>query len=121
MDHQVVGFTLTAANVDERDALDNIRGVLSGWLIGDKGLLSKTKQAELASVGINLQTPLRDTMIDLRPKAFVQLLLKIRRRIETAIGQLIEFFDFAACQACDLWHPSSRLLRKLLAYNLSIA
>jgi hypothetical protein len=118
---QVVGFTLTAANIDEREALDNMRGLLSGLLIGDKGLLSQAKKEELAEDGIDLQTPLRDNMDDPRPKAAVQRLLKTRRRVETAIGQLVEYFAFAACKARDLWHLASRLVRKLLAYNLSIA
>src|SRR5579863_817578 len=115
---QVVGFTLTPANVDERDVLDNLRGSLSGLLIGDKGLLSQAKQADLAEDGIDLQTPLRDNMKDPRPKNVVQGLLKTRRRIETVIGQLVEFFGFAACKARDLWHLSAKLARKLLAYNL---
>jgi hypothetical protein len=94
---QVVGFTLAPANIDERDVLDNIRGLLSGLLIGDKGLLSKLKQTELANDGIDLQTPLRDSMEDPRPKSAVQRFLKTRRRVATVIGQLVEFFDFAAC------------------------
>lgn len=118
---QIVGFTLAPANIDERDVLDNVRGLLSGLLIGDKGLLSKLKQAELAAVGIDLQTPLRDNMKDPRPKSAVQRLLKVRRRVETVIGQLTEFFDFAACKARDMWHLTSKLVRKLLAYNLKIA
>jgi hypothetical protein len=118
---QVVGFTLTPANIDERDVLDNMRGVLSGLLIGDKGLLSKTKQAELAEVGIDLQTPLRDNMDDPRPKSAVQRLLKVRRRVETAIGQLVDYLGFAAGKARDMWHLASRLVRKLLAYNLAIS
>ena len=121
MNQQVVGFSLAPANIDERDVLDNMRGLLSGLLIGDKGLLSKIKQAELASVGIDLQTPLRDNMPDPRPKTAVQRLLKTRRRVETAIGQLVEFFDFAACKARDLWHLTSKLVRKLLAYNFAIS
>jgi hypothetical protein len=121
LQQQVVGFTLAPANIDERDVLDNMRGLLSGLLIGDKGLLSKIKQADLAEVGIDLQTPLRDNMDDPRPKSAVQRLLKVRRRVETAIGQLVEFFDFAACKARDIWHLTSRLVRKLLAYNLAIS
>jgi len=118
---QVVGFTLAPANIDERDVLDNMRGVLSGLLIGDKGLLSKTKQAELAEVGIDLQTPLRDTMDDPRPKSAVQRLLKVRRRVETAIGQLVGYLGFSADKARDMRHLASRLVRKLLAYNLAIS
>ena len=118
LEQKIVGFTLTAANIDEREVLDNMRGLLSGMLIGDKGSLSQTKQMELAEDGINLQTPLRDNMTDPRPKEVVQRLLKLRRRVETVIGQLVEYFDFAACNARDLWHLTAKLLRKLLAYNL---
>jgi Transposase DDE domain len=121
LNQNVVGFTLTAANVDEREVLDNLRGVLSGVLIGDKGLLSQAKKAELAEDEINLQTPLRDNMIDTRPKEVVELLLKIRRRVETVIGQLVEYFGFAKCRARDMWHLTARLVRKLMAYNLKAA
>ena len=118
---QVVGFTLAAANIDEREVLENFRGKIAGLVIGDKGLLSKAKQAELATDGLILQTPVRDNMADPRPKSVVRRLLKTRRRIETALGQLVEFYDFASCKARDLWHLSSKLLRKLIAYNLTRA
>lgn len=121
MQQQVVGFTLAPSNIDERDVLDNMRGLLSGLLIGDKGLLSRTLQADLAGAGIDLQTPLRDNMDDPRPKSAVTRLMKVRRRVETAIGQLVEFFDFASCKARDIWHLTSRLVRKLLAYNFACA
>jgi hypothetical protein len=116
---QVTGFTLTAANIDERAVLDNLRGVLCGLLIGDKGLLSKARQDELAADGIDLQTPLRDNMEDPRPKSYVQTLLTTRRRVETVIGQLVEFFGFTTCKARDMWHLTSKLLRKLIAYNFT--
>ena len=118
---QVVCFTLAAANIDERDIMDNIMGLMSGLLIGDKGLLSKYRQAELADACIDLQTPFRDNMKDTRPKEVVQRLMKTRRRVETVIGQLVEFFDFADCKARDMWHLTSKLVRKLLAYNLSLS
>lgn len=119
--HQrVVGFTLAPANIDERDVLGNLCGSLSGLVIGDKGLLSKAKQAGLVEAGIGLQPPVRGNMHDPRPKATVQRLMKVRRRIETAIGQLVGFFGFSACKARAMWHLSSRLVRKILAYNLAI-
>jgi hypothetical protein len=118
--HQrVVGFTLTAANVDERDVLDNVRGTITGLIIGDKGLLSQAKQAELATDHINLQTPLRHNMPDTRPKSVVQRLMATRRRVETVIGQLVDFFGFAKCKARDLWHLTAKLTRKLIAYNFT--
>ncbi len=121
LQQQVVGFTLTPANVDERDVLHNMRGLMTGLLIGDKGLLSKALQADLAADALDLQTPLRDNMPDPRPKKLVQTLMTTRRRVETTIGQLVEFYDFAACKARDIWHLTAKLLRKLLAYNFNIA
>jgi hypothetical protein len=44
---------LTTTHIDEREVLDNMHGLLSGLLIGDKELLSKTKQAGLGEAGIN--------------------------------------------------------------------
>ena len=121
LQQQIVGFTLTPANTDERDVLDNLRGILGGLLIGDKGLLSKITQAELAADHINLQTPLRGNMKDTRPKHYVQTLLKTRRRVETVIGQLTECFNFAACKAKDIWHLTAKLTRKILAYNFNLS
>lgn len=117
---QVAGFTLTPANTDERDVLDNMRGTIHGLLIGDKGLLSTLRQAELTTDNINLQTPLRNNMHDTRPPDYVQTLIKTRRRVETVIGQLTGFFGFAACKARDLWHLTAKLCRKILAYNLAL-
>jgi hypothetical protein len=119
MEQQVVGFSLTPANVDERNVLDNFKGKLFGMLIGDKGLLSKPKKADLLSHGIDLQTPLRDNMHDSRPKSEVRKLMKVRRRVETVIGQLTEFFGLSSCKAKDMWHLTAKLLRKILAYNFT--
>ena len=117
---QIVAFTLAPANVDEREVVQNIIGIVQGLLIGDKGLLSKALKETLAHHNLNLQTPLRDNMPDPRPKAFVQTLLKIRRNVETVIGQLVEHFDFAKCKAKTIGHLNAKLLRKICAYNLSL-
>jgi hypothetical protein len=59
-------------------------------------------------------------MPDPRPASCVQRLLRTRRKVETVIGQLVEYFDFAACKARDIWHLTAKLARKLLAYNLAL-
>ena len=119
-DQRIVAFTLAAANIDERKVVDNLRGQISGLLIGDKGLLSKTLQEELVNAGINLQTAMRNNMKDERSKDWVMLLKKIRRRVETTIGQLTEFFGFSSCKAHNMWHLNAKLLRKLIAYNCKL-
>lgn len=47
--------------------------------------------------------------------------MTVRRRVETALGQLVEAFSFCHTRTHDLWHLSGPLARKLLADNLSLA
>lgn len=117
----VVGFTLTPANVDERDVVDNYRAQLKGLLLGDKGYIRTEQQEDLRKEGIVVETPLRANMNDSRPKALVKTLLSVRRRVETAIGQLVETFKITECKVKDTWHLTSRLVRKILAYNFALS
>lgn len=72
---------------------------LSGLLIGDKGYIRPNLTEELAKQGLDLPTPVRKNMPDLRPKAAVTQLMKARRLIETVIGQLTERFRIEKIRA----------------------
>jgi hypothetical protein len=47
--------------------------------------------------------------------------MRVRRRIETTIGQLAEFYGAEKPGARDLFHMVGRLARKILAYNMSLS
>jgi len=89
----ITGFSLTPANGSEREALWDIVPIIQGLLIGDKGYLSAALQQDLRQVGIELQTALRSNMQDSRDPSWVKLLQRMRRLIETVIGQLVERFS----------------------------
>ncbi|UIE38680.1 IS982 family transposase [Leptodesmis sichuanensis] len=114
----ITGFSLTPANGSEREALWDMVQTIHGWLIGDKGYLSAALQQELRAVGIELETALRSNMQDTREPAWVALLQRIRRLIETVIGQLVERFSIEKVWARDLWHLTSRINHKLLAHTV---
>ena len=114
----ITGFTVTPANRDEREALWEIIPQTQGLLIGDKGYISQSLQAELEQVNVDLQTPLRSNMEETRPKAVVRQLQTVRRLIETVNAQLSERFQFERIRARDLWHLTSRVNRKILAHTL---
>ena len=57
-------------------------------------------------------------MEDSRPKSLVKILMRIRRLIETVIGQLVERFNFEKVWARDTFHLTSRINRKLLAHTV---
>jgi IS5 family transposase len=116
----ITAFSLTAANVDEREALWELLQDIRGLLIGDKGYISKPLHEELLSRGIDLETALRENMKDDRDPRFVKRLVSVRRQIETVIGQLSERFHIEKVRARDLWHMTSRLHRKLLGHTVAL-
>jgi hypothetical protein len=118
---EIVAFALTPANVDERLVVRNWFGLITGLLIGDKGFISKGLDEECDDHAIDLQTPLRRNMSDPRDKEAVRRLMRVRRRIETTIGQLAEFYGAEKPGARDLFHMVGRLARKILAYNMNLA
>lgn len=59
-------------------------------------------------------------MVDERPPEQVRTAMRLRRRIETAFGQLVERFGIDRTKGRDLWRWSARILRKVLAYNLLV-
>ena len=118
---EIVAFALTPANVDERLVVRNWFGLITGLLIGDKGFISKDLDEECDDHAIDLQTPLKRNMPDPRPREAVNRLMRVRRRIETTIGQLAEFYGAEKPGARDLFHMVGRLARKILAYNMSLS
>ncbi len=119
-DGVITGLTVTPASGGEREALWELIEGMQGLLIGDKGYLGAFLKADLTTVGMDLQTPLRANMHDDRDPQAVARLMRVRRRIETVIGQLTEQFHVEKVRARDLWHLTSRLARKVLAHTLGI-
>lgn len=114
----ITGFCLTPAAVDEREALWDTVSQIHGLLIGDKGYISEPLKAELLREGIDLQTQLRDNLKAPRPSWWLKLLKRVRRRVETVIGQWAGRFTIERVWARDRWHLSARLNRKLLAHTV---
>ena len=116
----ITACTVTPASGDEREALWDLTDGVQGLVIGDKGYISAFLQAELVTVGIDLQTPLRANMTDPRPAWVVRQLTSTRRLVETVIGQLVAQFHFEKIRARDVWPLTSRVARKILAHTLGI-
>ena len=113
-----VAYELAAANIDERDVVPKIAEKLLGMLLADKGLIGPELKAVLARQGIDLQTPYRKNMTNSRPKETVSIMMNMRRKVETVIGQLVERFHIQAIKAKDLWHLCAKVGRKILAHTV---
>lgn len=85
---EILGFYVTAANVDERETADWITQDLWGKLIGDKGYISQTLFDQLMVRGLKLITKLRRNMKNRLLEMEEKLLLRKRAIIETVNDQL---------------------------------
>lgn len=117
----LVGITLTAANIDERESLWELTGNIKGLLIADKGLIGEDYQKQIrAQTSVNLQTPTRNNMTDSRGKDYNRVLTSTRRLVETVIGQLTERFNIEKVRARSLWHLTNRIARKVLSHTVGV-
>ncbi|NET97619.1 IS982 family transposase [Okeania sp. SIO1H2] len=115
----VLGLSVTAANVDERDAVAELVIGLDGLLLGDKGYIRAELSEQLANQNLTLLTPKRRDMKDYSPEAN-RIVSRGRQMVETVIGHLCHWFDIETVLARDLWHLTSRLARKVLAHTLMV-
>jgi hypothetical protein len=109
----ILNFTFAPANIDERDVLPELVTKYKGMLIADKGLIRPELTELLASQDLNLQTPLRKNMKDLRPKSVVYQMMNVRRLIEMVFGQLTDRFNIQSIRAKDLWHLTAKIVAPL--------
>ena len=97
--------------------LEEIRG---GLLLGDKGYLGAFFKGELVTLkDVKLETP-RSNMKDNLSKQQQSQLNRLRRRVETTIGQLVERFKIEKTRARILWSLTNRLTRKLLSHSMVV-
>ena len=116
----ITGYTFAPANCDERDVAPEITQGIHGLLGADKGYLRPELKQYYTFQYVDLQTPHRKNMVDLRPKESMRILMNARRKIETVIGQLTERFHIQKVRARDMWHLSHRIIRKILSHTISV-
>ena len=115
----IAAGSVTGANIDDREGLEDVLDGITGVLLGDKGYLDWELWWRLWQRHIQLKTPLRKNMAP-RPAAEATPGQRARRKIvETVIGQLQERFGLTRTLARDTWHLTSRIARKFLAHTVA--
>lgn len=120
-DMEIVSHRLTTAGVHDSNMLDK-KGLLSnvsGDLIGDKGYIGEKRKNDLALLGINLFTPLRDNM-DQSKNTFKPEHKKTRKLVETSFGKMKDHFCLVYRFARNVDGFFSWVKSTLLAYSISI-
>ncbi len=112
-------FSVAPANAHELSVLPEIVEGTSGLIVGDRNYHSpKTSEELMRSIGIELLVPYSSKKRDPAPKESAYL-SRLRYRIDTVFSQLTARYSVKRVWARDLWHLSSRLLRKVLSHTVA--
>jgi len=117
----ITNFILTAANVDDRDAIfDLIEPNNCIKILADKGYVSNDLKSALAKEKEVLLISLKRKNSKFQfEKQLRNVLSKTRRRVETSFSQLSEQFNINRVLAKSKWGLMIRIVLKILAHNLS--
>lgn len=118
----IVAATAIAANADERDGLWEVSEGVGGLVVGDKGFIGRALAEQLERErAIRLETTgVRKNMPETRSAERLAELGRVRKMVETVIGQLSERFGIERVHARDRWHLTSRIARKILAHTVAV-
>ncbi len=114
----ITRIALAPANIHETVVVPDLTAGTTGLLVGDRNYWSPSLKEELLSKGIELHAPFRNASRDPWPTRSA-LLSRIRYRIETVFGQLVDRYQAKRVWVKDSWHLHSRLLRKVLSHTLT--
>src|SRR5690349_653735 len=115
----ITRFCVAPANAHELRALPALTEQTTGTLIGDRNYWSPTTAAEWQPLGVELLAPYRSAKRDPHPR-WSTLLSRVRYRIDTVFGQLVDRCDIKRVWARDRWHLGNRLLRTVLMHTLAV-
>jgi DDE family transposase len=102
---------------DTEGAADLLQGV-TGFVLADRNYWKPELSQRLQSDRLYLLTPYKSANHQKQP--YPRYLTHLRYRIETVFGQLVERFHAKRIWARDLWHLTSRGMRKFLSHTLAV-
>lgn len=109
---------LAPANVADTEVVWELTPPPGTVGIGDRNYWAPVLTADLAQAGVRLLAPFKSKRRDPQPERS-RLLNGLHRLIETVNGQLAERFQVKRTWAKDLWHLTSRVMRKILSHTVA--
>ncbi len=114
----IVRFSLVPAHVHETAVVPEWVDGRQGIVVGDRNYGSPLLRETLAPQGLQLQAPYQQARQDPWPRRSA-LLSRLRYRIDTVFGQLVDRYLIQRVRTRDRWHLGHRLLRKVLSHTLA--
>ncbi len=113
----ITRFSVAPANAHELSVAPELLEFTQGLAIGDRNYHSPITREELAQMGVELLAPYSSKKLDPNPQKSA-FLSRLRYRIDTVFSQLTERYSVKRVWARDMWHLTSRLLRKVLSHTV---
>lgn len=114
----IVDCALAPANLHDTQAAEELLQGVHGFALADRNYWKPELMERLKSQGLYLLAPYKSAKHQKQP--YPRFLTHMRYRIETVFGQLVERFHAKRMWARDLWHLTSRWMRKLLSHTLAV-
>ncbi len=118
-DGVILAYQLAPADAAETEVIWEVAPGPLATGLGDRNYWSPALAAAFEAAGGRLVAPFQMARHDKDPRRS-QALLSVRRRIEHAIGQLVERFPCRRVRVKDIWHLEHRLGRKILSHTVAI-
>jgi hypothetical protein len=119
LDGVITAYQLAPANAAETEVIWEVAPPRLGVGLGDRNYWSPALREAFAAEGGRLEAPFKTWRHDPDRRRSARL-LRLRRRIEHAIGGLVERLDCRRIRVKDLWHLEHRLVRKILSHTVAI-
>jgi hypothetical protein len=110
---------LTPANIHEGEAALDLTPGTAGLLLGDRNYWLPRLKATLRQMDVTLLTPFQKAK-HAPPGSWSPVLGRVRYRIDTVFGQLVDRCQAKRVWARDRWHLCNRLLRMVLMHTLAV-
>jgi len=115
----ITRFAVCGAQVPDLSVLEELTDETRGSCLADRNYWRPELHEWLATQGLQMLVPFKKRRYDPTPQRS-HAISSIRYRIETVFSQLTERFSIKRMWARDMWHLSSRLLRKVLAHTVGV-
>ena len=114
----IVDCALAPANIHDTEAAEELLQGVYGFALADRNYWKPELMEQWKAKGLQLLAPYKSAKRQKQP--YPRFLTHMRYRIETVFGQLVERFHAKRVWARDLWHLTSRWMRKFLSHTLAV-
>ena len=109
---------LAPANLHDTLAAEPLLDNQTGWVLANRNYWKPQWMEPLRHQGLHLLAPFKSAKRE--PFRFPWRVTHMRYRIETVFGPLVDRFHLKKVWARDLWHLTSRWIRKFLSYTVAV-